>query len=92
MCTTVVGSDLKFKNDDTKGKYHPYKEYTMIYPKWTITADLSPEASLYWKWFIGQYAGEIAHAFAMKEATIPYEWKKLKWSDVKKSLKDSFNL
>ena len=92
MCTTVVGSHLMFQNSDTKHKFHPYKDYVDIYPEWTIRADLSLKTSLYWKWFIGHYDSEIANAFVMKKATVPYEWKKLRWSDVKKSLKDSFNL
>lgn len=90
-CTTAVGTDdHKFQNPDTGGNYHPYKDYAKIYPQWTITEDLSLEASMYW--FIGHYASEIADAFAMKKALVPYEWRKLKWSDVKKNLKDSFNL
>ena len=92
ICTTAVGTDRKFRNCETGREFHPFKEYAKIYQHWSITADLSAEASQYWKWLLGHYADEIADAFSMKKTTIPTEWTRLKWNDVKKSLKDSFNL
>ncbi|XP_062292992.1 interferon-induced very large GTPase 1-like [Scomber scombrus] len=47
MCTTDVQSRLK--KTDTKGEWHPYKEYHTYYPDWLIQPNSSIEASYYWK-------------------------------------------
>ena len=66
VCTAGVAGGGTFQNCDTEWKPHPYEEYRKKYPNWSITADMSLEASLYWKWVLGQYAREVAEAFGMK--------------------------
>ena len=53
ICTFAVASNCTFTNKDTKGNIIPYRKYRDYYPEWSIPADKSLEASLYWKWFIG---------------------------------------
>ena len=92
ICTSLVASDYRFRNLKTKLEFHPYKEYSKFYPEWSITDDTSQKASLYWKWLVGNYKKKIAAEFAMKECEVPSEWKQLKWSDVKNSLKDAYKV
>ena len=92
LCTTDVGSDRKFVNKDTSDQGHPYKEYQRIYPHWSIPVDLSSEASMYWKWFVGHYHNEIAEHFDTKMTTIPDAWKQLRWEDVKRDLQSLYNV
>ena len=92
ICTSLVASDYRFRNLKTKLEFHPYKEYSKFYPEWSITDDTSQKASLYWKWLVGNYKKKIAAEFAMEECEVPSEWKQLKWSDVKNSLKDAYKV
>ena len=93
LCSSTVGSDLKFKNKDTDGKYHPYKEYATLYPKWSIPVDMSFEASAYWKWFVGNYADQIAAHFGSSvPKDFPQEWRELKWKDAEKELKEKYRV
>ena len=92
ICTSSVASDVRFKNKDTDGNWHPYREYKTKYPDWSISADKSLEASLYWKWFIGHYSTEIEKYFGRAETVIPEEWREIKWGKVEKWLKVEYNL
>ena len=90
ICTTLVATDKKFRNNDTNGEYRPYKEYKTLYPKWEITGDMSMNASLYWKWFFGNYGRQLAEVYGAKENEIFEEWKKhFKWEDVKRELENN---
>ena len=89
LCTTLVGSDSKYRNEKTEWEFHPYKLYKEHYPRWDITDDKSIEASLYWKWILGHYAKEIAKEFSMEETDIPDEWKEITWEDAKEYLEKS---
>ena len=91
-CTYLVATDSKYKNESTKGKYQHYKKYHELYPDWLIPADKSFEASLYWKWFIGQYSTTIRDCFHIAESDIPEEWKALQWRTVKEWLITEYNL
>ena len=69
ICTTLVDSDRRFKNIDTSGEWHPYKEYQKVndyYKSWAIPPDASFEASTYWKWFMATYAQELADLLRCK--------------------------
>ena len=95
ICTYSVsqGFNAKFKTEKTEWKPHPYKRYFKDYPEWDIIADKSPEASLYWKWFIGKYSRKIELFFESSRTYIPREWKKLDWNtDVKEWLKREYNV
>ena len=91
VCSSSVASDTTFKNKDTKGQPHPYKEYQTYYPNWSITADPSRQASSYWKWFVANFSERIAMNFNMKETKIPGTWKSLTWEEVKQDLQKLYN-
>ena len=91
-CSSAVASDIKYRNADTDGKYHPFKDYQKYYPNWIITPDTSHQGSSYWKWFVARYSTQIATHFNMKEMEIPDTWTSLTWEEVKVDLKAAFNL
>ena len=89
ICTTLVGSERSFRNKDTDGLFHPYKEYTNLYPKWEIIHDKSMEASSYWKWFLGNYGKEMAEYYGAKANGIFSEWKKhFMWEEAKQDVEN----
>ena len=93
LCPVMVLSDRTFICESGGMKSpHPYKEYVMIYPQWSIPGDLTAKSSSYWKWFTGHYYSEIAHHYGAKEPELPDAWKNLKWEDVKRDLKEQFDL
>ena len=94
LCPALVASNNRFKYKVFKGmkEYHPYKEYKEIYPQWSIPGDLSAKSSSFWKWFTGHYYSEIAHYYGAEEPEVPVPWENLKWEDVKRDLKEQFNL
>ena len=92
ICTSLVGSDLKFRNYQTMSEYHPYRNYNTIYPEWVIPDDKSLEVSFYWKWLVAHYTRKITEKFDMCETNIPSEWKSLKWKNVQRNLKDKYRL
>ncbi|CAH2307931.1 up-regulator of cell proliferation-like [Pelobates cultripes] len=56
ICSTSVVSKESFRNADTDGEYHPYKEYRTFYPDWSIQPDPSIESTDYWKYVFAGYA------------------------------------
>ena len=90
VCTFSVGSDGQFRNRVTEQKPHPYKKYSALYPNWAIPADMSFEASSYWKWLVAHYTREILELFHMKETEIPQEWKELRWDCVRNDLEHMY--
>ena len=92
ICSSLVGTGMRFKDHKTNHKWHPYKDYRDYYPEWSIIHDQSLEASSYWKWLVGHYASEVAQVFEIKEASIPSEWKSMSWKSVKKDLEKAYNV
>ena len=92
VCTSLVGSDYKFSTKATKGEWKPFKKYTDYYPDWQINADPSLEASLYWKWLIGNFYTKIKVLFGFSETEIDEEWKKKKWDKTKAWLRVQYNV
>ncbi|XP_021180516.2 up-regulator of cell proliferation [Fundulus heteroclitus] len=92
LCTTEVQSNTKFKNTDTKGEFHPYKDYKTYYPDWQIPPDATIEASDYWKYILMKYNNEFAEEYEAEPANIPEPWKKISQEDALKGLKDAFNV
>ena len=88
ICTFVVATNANFKNKVTRGKLHPYTRYYDYYPSWIIPVDKSFEASLYWKWFLGNYYSKIKEEYGHAETEIPHEWKIIKWRNVEEQLRD----
>uniref|UniRef100_A0A3B5QA47 VLIG-type G domain-containing protein n=1 Tax=Xiphophorus maculatus TaxID=8083 RepID=A0A3B5QA47_XIPMA len=92
ICSSLVISDSRFRCSDTKGEYHPYKEYREIYPDWNIPPDVSLEASDYWKYVMATYNEKFAKAYHAEPADIPDAWKEITKEQAVESLKKSFNI
>ncbi|XP_067450222.1 up-regulator of cell proliferation-like isoform X2 [Thunnus thynnus] len=92
LCTTDVQSEGRFKNTDTKGEWHPYKDYTKYYPDWHIPPDPSIEASDYWKFVLVKYNDRFAQEYKAKPADVPEAWRKITKEQALKGLKDAFNI
>ncbi|XP_067454914.1 interferon-induced very large GTPase 1-like [Thunnus thynnus] len=92
LCTTDVRSECKFKNTDTKWKFHPYKDYTKYYPDWHIPPDPSIESSDYWKFVLVKYNDRFAQEYKAKPADVPEAWRRITKEQALKGLKDAFNI
>ncbi|XP_031179373.1 interferon-induced very large GTPase 1-like [Sander lucioperca] len=92
LCTTSVHSKDRFKNTDTKWKYHPFKKYTTYYPDWLIPPDSTFEASDYWKYVLVQYNERFAQEYKAKPADVPEAWRRITKEQALKGLKDAFNI
>ncbi|XP_067451525.1 interferon-induced very large GTPase 1-like [Thunnus thynnus] len=92
LCTTDVQSEGRFKNADTKGEWHPYKDYTKYYPDWRIPPDPSMEASDYWKFVLVKYNDRFAQEYKAKPADVPEAWRRITKEQALKGLKDAFNI
>ena len=79
VCNSLVGSNQTFQCSDTQQRCVNYSDYSNIYPKWSITPDMSADSSWYWKWFLGKYSRQIAHHFEINAGSIPSSWKALTW-------------
>ena len=94
-CNSSVASGHLFKNKDTK-KWHAYKKYSKLYPRWSIVPDQSlkdSESSMYWKWLVANFSPNIEELFKLNHTTaIPVEWKKLKWKEVQEWVKKKYNI
>ncbi|KAI3377046.1 hypothetical protein L3Q82_000047 [Scortum barcoo] len=42
LCTTDINTERRFRKSETKGEWHPYKDYTTYYPDWHIPPDPFP--------------------------------------------------
>ena len=73
-------------------KYHPYKKYEEIFPEWSIPPDPSSESCLYWKWFVGKYAKDLAVTYSAKPADVPKGWTNIKWPEVANSLAEAYKV
>ncbi|XP_077129963.1 up-regulator of cell proliferation-like [Ranitomeya variabilis] len=87
ICTTAVVSETTFRNSDTSGEYHPYKEYRRYYPDWAIQPDPSIESSDYWKFIFAQYNKEFAAEYNARPADLPSIWTKITKEQALLSLK-----
>ncbi|XP_051540625.1 up-regulator of cell proliferation-like [Myxocyprinus asiaticus] len=87
ICSSLVHSDSRFKCNDTKDKWHPYKKYSDIYPKWQIDPDSSVEAAAYWKYVMTHFNEKFAMEYNAKPADIPSSWKNITKAQAEESLK-----
>ncbi|XP_034772385.2 up-regulator of cell proliferation-like [Acipenser ruthenus] len=92
VCTTRVYSENTFRNSDTEGEYHPYKDYRKFYPDWNIAPDPSIEASDYWKYVLTTFNEEFAVEYHAKPADIPEQWKSITKEQALKSINEVFNV
>ncbi|KAL1271647.1 hypothetical protein QQF64_030663 [Cirrhinus molitorella] len=92
ICSTDVHSEQKFKCFETNYEYHPYKKYREIFPDWHIPADVSIQASDYWKYVMARFNTKFAEEYNARPADIPFSWKLIKKEQAEKSLKESFSI
>ncbi|XP_038587655.1 up-regulator of cell proliferation-like isoform X2 [Micropterus salmoides] len=92
ICSSLVNSEARFRCNGTKGEWHPYKNYTEIFPDWIIQSDVSLEASDYWKYVLAKFNKEFAKAYNAEPADIPKTWKTITRKQAEASLKESFNI
>ncbi|XP_067289739.1 up-regulator of cell proliferation-like [Pseudorasbora parva] len=85
ICTSLVHSNRFFKCTDTNDQWHPYKEYSKIYPDWQIDPDSSREATAYWKYVMAEFNEQFAEEYNANPAEIP--WGEITKTDAEKSLK-----
>ncbi|OCT59078.1 hypothetical protein XELAEV_18001566mg [Xenopus laevis] len=94
LCTTTCSTDIisngMFRNPDTEGKQHPYRNYRSIYPQWIIQPEI--HSSFYWKFVFGRFNNEFANLFQANPAEIPEEWLKITRGQALQSLKDMYNI
>ncbi|KAK2854312.1 hypothetical protein Q5P01_006973 [Channa striata] len=92
LCTTDVYSNRKFRNTETQGEFHPYRDYTKYYPDWHIPPDYTIEASDYWKYVLVQNNDRFAEEYKAKPADVPEAWRSITKEQALKGLKDAFNV
>ncbi|RXN21415.1 interferon-induced very large GTPase 1-like protein [Labeo rohita] len=89
ICTSSVHSDARFRCRDTNDKWHPYKEYSTIYPDWRIDPDSSIEATAYWKYVMAKFNEQFADKYGVEPTDIPSSWENE--AQAKKSLEQTSN-
>uniref|UniRef100_A0A3Q4GYG9 VLIG-type G domain-containing protein n=1 Tax=Neolamprologus brichardi TaxID=32507 RepID=A0A3Q4GYG9_NEOBR len=90
ICSSSVISENRFCCNDTNNEWHPYKKYKEIYKDWNIQADVSLEASDYWKHVMTKYNSDFAKEYKAEPANIPETWHDINKDKAEKSLKESF--
>ncbi|XP_031749222.1 up-regulator of cell proliferation-like [Xenopus tropicalis] len=89
-CSTDIISNGAFRNPDTEGTWHPYREYRSVYPQWIILPEINPTYSLYWKFVLTQFNYDFANLFQANPADIPEEWLKITQRQALSSLQDTY--
>ncbi|CAM5148366.1 unnamed protein product [Natator depressus] len=92
ICSSEVVSENSFRNSDTKGKRHPYKDYRIYYPDWRIQPDPSIEASDYWKFIFQKFNHQLANSYNANPADLPRDWGKITETRAQEGLKEVFNM
>ncbi|XP_022625908.1 interferon-induced very large GTPase 1-like, partial [Seriola dumerili] len=92
VCSSLVISDRKFRCLATNFGWHPYKQYSNIFPTWRIPPDVSLEASDYWKYVMATFNKKFAEEYNAKPADIPSTWKRITEKQAKASLQQSFSI
>ena len=90
----VANPQQTFKNEDTNGKDHHYKDYQEVYPDWSIEPDPTSGNCLYWKSFVSKYNDALAKRLGegLKPAEVPKEWSQIQWKDIEMNLRSLYNL
>ncbi|XP_063791244.1 LOW QUALITY PROTEIN: interferon-induced very large GTPase 1-like [Pseudophryne corroboree] len=92
ICSTAVVSNVRFRNSDTDGKWHPYKEYRAYYPDWVIQPDATINSSDYWKYIFVQFNKKFAETYDAKPAVLPNDWKRTTREQALQSLEAAFTI
>ncbi|XP_068103285.1 up-regulator of cell proliferation-like [Hyperolius riggenbachi] len=91
ICSASVLSNSSFRNSDTGGNWHPYKDYRTYYPDWAIQPDPSIESSDYWRYIFAQFNEEFARKYGVNPARLPDSWKTITKEQALHSLQKVFN-
>jgi hypothetical protein len=94
ICTNWVATERCFRNKDTFGKWHKYKDYQSVnvyYNSWSILPDPTFERSIYWQWFVATFSKELAEHFDAKQPTIPATWKSRSFQDAEDQLRKKYH-
>nr|XP_056720188.1 interferon-induced very large GTPase 1-like [Euleptes europaea] len=92
LCSTSVVSQCRFRNAETGGKWHPYKDYQDYYPEWHIQPDASINASDYWKFVFKEFSYHFALFYNAKPADLPEDWKNITQEQALEALKETYNM
>ncbi|XP_054851342.1 up-regulator of cell proliferation-like [Eublepharis macularius] len=92
LCSSSVSSNALFRNLDTAGKLHPYKNYREYYPDWRIQPDVSIAASDYWKFVFKEFNQRFAKKYKALPADLPEDWKRLTKQHALESIQEAFNM
>ncbi|XP_036372560.1 interferon-induced very large GTPase 1-like [Megalops cyprinoides] len=90
FCSSCVASEMTFCSSETKGEYHPYKDYRKFYPDWRIPPDTSTQASAYWKYVFAKFNTRFAKEYEAEPAALPAEWKSITKEQAMESLEETF--
>ncbi|XP_028412837.1 interferon-induced very large GTPase 1-like [Dendronephthya gigantea] len=95
ICTNNVANETMFRNRDTCGEWHYYKDYQSVndyYKSWSIPPDPSFEASEYWQWFVAKFWKDLAAYYNVKEPEVPSSWKNRSFKEVERKLRQEYNM
>ncbi|XP_072898111.1 interferon-induced very large GTPase 1-like [Hemitrygon akajei] len=93
ICTASVASDTKFRNKDTNGQFHPYKDYQTVndyYKSWIIQREISAQAASYWKKVFYTFNEQFADEYGAKPAEIDGSWN-IDWEVVREEMNKTYN-
>ncbi|XP_063286851.1 up-regulator of cell proliferation-like [Pelobates fuscus] len=92
LCSTDVISNKSFRNVDTNGAFHPYKDYTAYYPDWSIQPDPTICASDYWKFIFKEFNTQFAKEYKANPAELPEDWYQITKEQALQNLKETFRM
>ncbi|XP_065258516.1 up-regulator of cell proliferation-like [Emys orbicularis] len=92
ICSSSVASNNTFSCTETKGEFHPHKDYRKYFPDWRIQPDPSLTASDYWKFVFKEFNHQFAKEFDALPADLPEDWGKITKEQALESLKEAFTV
>ncbi|XP_053116564.1 interferon-induced very large GTPase 1-like isoform X2 [Hemicordylus capensis] len=92
LCSSDVVSNKRFRNGDTRYKWHPYKDYRVYYPDWCIQPDPSINASDYWKFILKEFNHDFAREYLANPADLPEDWEDITQEKALEALKETYNM
>ncbi|XP_028414919.1 interferon-induced very large GTPase 1-like [Dendronephthya gigantea] len=96
ICTNDVANEKRrFRNKETAGEWHYYKDYQSVndyYKSWQIPGDESFELSKYWQWFMANFSEELANFYEVEKPKIPSTWHDRTFEEVEHDLRQEYNM
>jgi len=90
LCSSLVGSERRFRCCDTNEEFVKYKQYKTIYPNWHIVHD-TVQVPDYWKWFVATYSRQLAVWAKARAPIVPREWHRIEKARAIESVKETYN-